>query len=813
MSTVRELDAEQLFRPCDPESLGIATTSDVGPDEKVIGQVRASEAVRFGLGIDQYGFNIYALGPAGTGKQYLVERFVREAADGEAVPDDTCYVHNFDEPHSPRVLRVPPGMGTQLRQDMQDLVNEIRSSLAQALDSEEYQTRRRVLEQQFEERHEKAFDELREKAKDRGFALLRTPVGLVFAPMQEDGEVMPPEEFQKLPEEERERLQGEIDDLQEEVQKILRQVPRWQREMHEQLRALNSEVADQAIGHLIDELSERYSEQAQVTEFLAGVRVDIIENAGELLRQDGSQEGEGTQPVPFTAPTEPAFLRRYQVNVLVDHGQSEHAPVVYEDNPTYSNLLGRVEHLSQLGALVTDFHLIRPGALHRANGGYLLMDARSLLTQPYAYEALKRSLKTGKVRIESLGQALSLVSTVSLEPEPVELDVKVVMLGEPLLYYLLCEYDPEFSELFKVAADFDTSMDRSEDNQRLYATLVARIVRKSDLRPFDAGAVARVIERAARRASDAEKLSCNTARLADLLREADYWAGQAGKDVVTAHEVQQAIDSYVFRSDRVRERTYEQILRNTIYIDTEGEHVGQINGLSVLQLGKFAFGQPSRITARVRMGKGDIINIEREVELSGPIHSKGVLILAGFLGARYAQDRPLSLSASLVFEQSYGGVDGDSASSAELYALLSAISGVPIRQSLAVTGSVNQHGLVQPIGGVNEKIEGFFDICNARGLTGEQGVLIPASNVKNLMLRQDVVEAVRDGKFHIYPVTTIDEGIELLTGVPAGERDEEGEFPDDTMNGYVEARLSELTELQRRAGSPEGGEEDETEGS
>jgi lon-related putative ATP-dependent protease len=807
LSTVNALDASQLHQYTDPSDLGCETTADLSHDAAVIGQERASQAVQFGIGIEQHGYNTYALGPTGTGKRFLVSKYLEEAAARRDVPDDTCYVHNFDESHESRVLRVPAGTGVKIRQDMESLVEDVRSSLSQALESEEYQTRRRVLEQKFEERPESAFEKLREQAKERRFALLRTPVGLVFAPMQDDDEVLPPEEFKKLPEDERERLQEEIDDLQGEVQKILRQVPRWQREMHVEVRALNREVTDQAIGHLFDDLREEYLELPQVTAFLDAVKADIIDHAGEFLRHEAPGEGDGAPPMPFGAPAEPAFLRRYQVNVLVDHEHSEHAPVVFEENPTYSNLLGRVEHLSQLGALITDFHLIRAGALHRANGGYLILDARSLLTQPYAWEALKRSLKTESVRIESLGQALSLVSTVSLEPEPVPLEVKVVMLGDAMLYYLLCEYDPEFSALFKVAADFDTSMDRTEDNQRLYAQLIAGIVGRSELRPFDAGAVARVIDNGARSSGDAEKLSSHTEGLADLLREADYWAGQAGLDMVTVTEVQQAIDAQIQRSDRLRESVQERILRDTVFIDTEGREVGQVNGLSVIQLGQFAFGQPSRITARVRMGKGDVVNIEREVELSGPIHSKGVLILTGFLGARYAADRPLSLSSSLVFEQSYGGVDGDSASSTELYALLSAISGVPLRQDLAVTGSVNQLGRVQPIGGVNEKIEGYFDICQARGLTGDQGVLIPAANVKNLMVRDDVVAAVEAGDFHVYPVTTIDEGIELLTGVPAGDRDAAGDYPEGTINALVEGRLAELTEKQRElTSSPEAKE-------
>jgi lon-related putative ATP-dependent protease len=803
--TVIPLDASVLYRRCDPADLDFETTADLDHDAAIVGQARATEAVRFGVGVGREGYNIFALGPTGAGKHFLVNHYVQEVAAGHPVPSDICYVHNFAEPHKSCVLQVPPGTGNRLKRDMTELVEELRTSLSRAFESEEYQNRRRVLEQKFEEEPEQAFEALRQKAKERKYALLRTPVGLVFAPLKGEDDVLPPDEFKALPEADRKRMEAEIEELQVEVQKILRQMPRWQRELHEQMRALHREVTESAIGHIIDATREQYAELPQVTTFLDAVHADILDHAADFLAQaqpqgeSGPQEGAptGVAATGFVPTGEPMPLRRYQVNVIVDHEGSPHAPVVYEDNPTYTNLVGRVEHIAQMGALVTDFTLIRAGALHRANGGYLILDARAVLLQPFSWDALKRSLRTRQVRIESLGQALSVISTVSLEPEPLPLDVKVVLVGEPQLYYLLYAYDPDFQQLFKVSADFDDRIPRTPDNQRLYARLVGSIARQAELRPFDRTAVARIVEHGARLADDAERLSIHADSLADLLKEADYWAGVGGHDVVSVAEVQHAIDAQMFRADRLRERSQEAILRDTIFIDTTGSQVGQINGLSVIDLGRFAFGRPSRITARVRLGKGEVVDIEREVELGGPIHSKGVLILSSFLGARYSADRPLSLSASLVFEQSYGGVEGDSASSAELYVLLSAISGVPIRQSLAVTGSVNQLGQVQPIGGVNEKIEGFFDICRARGLTGDQGVLIPASNVKHLMLRHDVVEACADGRFRIYPVTTIDQGIELLTGVPAGERDAAGGYPEGSINALVEARLTELAEKRQ----------------
>jgi len=800
VANVKPLEIEALYQRCDPEQFTFETTAELEDLAEIIGQPRAVEAVRFGIGIEREGYNIFALGPAGTGKHSLVRRFLEQRAATEPTPADWCYVNNFEQPHKPRALRLPPGTGTMLRGDMKQLVEELRNALSTAFESEEYRTRRQVIEEEFKERQEKAFVELQQRAQERGLALLRTPAGLVFAPLR-GGEVIQPDEFQKLPEVERKRLETEVEFLQQELQKILLQVPRWEREARAKVRELNHEVTNFAVGSLFDELLKKYATLTEVVDYLKGVQQDVIENVKDFLPAEEPSSPAFAEASALRALMGPPSLRRYQVNVIVDHSASTGAPVIYEDNPTYPNLTGRVEHIAQMGTLVTDFNLIKPGALHRANGGYLILDVRKVLQQPFAWEGLKRALQSHQIRIESLDQMLSLVSTVSLEPEPIPLDVKVALLGDRLLYYLLWSLDPDFGELFKVAADFSEEMDRSPEKQLLYAQLIGTLAREEKLRPFDRYAVARVIEQSSRMAGDAEKLTARMRGIIDLLREADYWAGEAGHDVVSAADVQRAIDAQTYRLDRLREQFQERIVRGTILIDTDGAQIGQVNGLSVIQLSDFAFGHPSRITARVRMGKGEVIDIEREVELGGPIHSKGVLILSGFLGARYAAEQPLSLSASLVFEQSYSGVEGDSASSAELYALLSAIARVPIKQSLAVTGSVNQNGQVQAIGGVNEKIEGFFDVCKARGLTGEQGVLIPASNVKHLMLRQDVVEAVAAGQFHIYPVETIDQGIEILTGIPAGERDEAGNYPEGSINYLVQARLAELAEKQAAFGA------------
>lgn len=807
MKHAEELAPKDLYRPCDGSEFGFKTTADLDDSDDVIGQSRAVEAVRFGVGIRAEGYNIFALGPAGTGKESLIRQFFRTAAAGRDVPSDWCYVNNFSQPHKPHAVRLPAGQGIEFVKAVDQLVDELQTALSTAFESEEYQNRRQEIQEEFQEEQEKSFEDLRKEAEDKGFALLRTPAGLGFAPVQE-GEVVDPEAYQKIDEKERAKLESSVSGLQEELQKILRRMPRLQHEVQERIRDLNRQMANLAVGGLIDDLRQRYQAEDKIVRYLNDFEEDVIEHVKDFLGTDQQQEGTNALASQISAavpdgPLGAPQLRRYRVNLLIDHSQSEASPVVDEDNPTYANLVGRVEHIPQMGALLTDFNLIKPGALHLANGGYLILDARKLLLQPYSWEGVKRALRSGQVHIESPGQAYGLLSTVSLEPEPIPLDVKVALVGDRELYYMLSSTDPEFDELFKVMADFETAMDRTETNQTAYAGVVARLVKSSGLRPFDRKAVGRVVEQASRMVEDTEKLSIRMRAVENLLKESDYWAGEKKRKVVTRQDVQQAIDAQIHRADRIHERMREAILRDTVYIQTEGEAVGQINGLSVIELGDFMFGRPSRITAQIRTGKGEVVDIEREVELGGPIHSKGVLILAGFLGARYGLKENLSLAASLVFEQSYGGIDGDSASSTELYALMSAIGDIPIRQSLAVTGSVNQHGEIQPVGGVNEKIEGFFEVCQARGLTGDQGVVLPASNVKNLMLRQDVIDAVKSKKFHIYPVATVDEGMALLAGKEAGEPDKEGSFPEDTFNGIIQARLADLAARQKAAEAKE----------
>ncbi len=783
------LPANRLYHHCDLGHLSFDSVAELPDLPGLVGQERAVEAVEFSIGIRRKGFNLFVLGPSGTGKHTLVQDLLRQKAATEPTPPDWCYINNFVDPHKPRRLMMPAGRARAFKEAMERLVADLRVGLPAAFERDDYRTRRDVLEQQFKKKTEDAFGELQHRAEKKNVTLIRTPMGLALAPTRE-GEVINPDVFRKLEESERKRITGDIEELQKELETTVRQIPDWEREHRDAVRALNREITAQTVSRPLAELRKAYAELPDVVAYLEAVERDILENADDFLTPArGAGEGEAPPPMAQLLQEPPTF-KRYQVNVMVDNGGRQGAPIIFEDQPTYQTLIGRIEHSARFGALVTDFTLVVPGAFHRANGGYLVLDAERLLANAFSYDSVKRVLRSGEIRVVSLEQLMSLVSTVSLEPEPIPLDVKVVLIGAPNFYYLLAELDADFKELFKVAADFNDAVERSAETSALYARIIASTVRREKLRALDRGAVARVIEHASRLSGDSEKLSTQMRSLIDLLQEADYVAGVAGKDVIATSEIDAAIDAQRRRGDRIYQRLQEEIGRNTIRIETAGERIGQVNGLAVMGIGGFAFGHPSRISARVRLGQGEVIDIEREVALGGPLHSKGVLILSGFLGGRFGKAGPLSLTASLVFEQSYGGVDGDSASSAELYALLSALSEVPIRQCFAVTGSVDQHGLVQAIGGVNEKIEGFFDVCRRRGFDSANGVLIPAANVKHLMLRQDVVEACAAGRFQVIPVESIDQGIEILTGVPAGEADLTGRYPEGSINQRIAVRLA-----------------------
>lgn len=783
------LAVKRLYRHCDSTQLDFKTTADLPDLEGIPGQERALEALEFGIGIRQPGYNLYILGPSGSGKHTVVEQYLRQQSRHEETPLDCCYVNNFKHPHSPWLIQLPPGQGPILQQDMQQLVEDLRSAIPTAFETDEYHARQAEIEGQLEQRVEQSFTALGKDATAHDTSLLRTPHGFSFAPNKK-GEVLNPKEYRLLTAKEKKRIEEVTAVLEEKLNTILRQQSQWQREARQEVKALNREVALSAAGHLIDDLKGKYKGHDRLQHYLDAVLEDAIEHLDEFRTDEESSDLLGLVEKPT--------FKRYQVNVLVDNRETEGAPVIYDDNPFYQNLLGRVEHKAQMGTLTTDFTLIKPGALHLANGGYLILDANKLLQQPFVWEGLKRALTSHELRIQSLADQYSMISTTSLEPEATPLKLKVVLVGERLLYYLLHEFDPEFAELFKVAADFEDHVDYDDTNIKLFAQLIATISRRENLAPFDKHAVARVIEHSARLVEDTQKLTTHLLSIADLLREADYWAGKAKQPTVSREHVQHAIDQQIHRADRIQQNIYDDIRRGNQLIDTQGEKVAQVNGLSIIELGEHAFGQPTRITATARLGEGDVVDIEREIELGGAIHSKGVFILANYIGARYAKNQPLSLHASLVFEQTYGGIDGDSASMAELCALLSALADVPIKQSLAITGSVNQLGEAQSIGGANEKIEGFYDVCKLLGFNQQQGALIPASNVQHLMLREDVRDSAKRGEFHIYAYAHVDQAIEILTGIPAGELDAEGEYPPGSINQRVTARLIELEDIRER---------------
>jgi lon-related putative ATP-dependent protease len=802
MKQIQSLSPDQLYQHATLNGLDFSTTRELDHDNyRFVGQERALISADFGIRIKQEGYNIYALGPEEVDKRSMLENLIEKEAGQQPVPDDWVYVCNFEDEQKPTALRLRAGDGVRFRDLMHRFAQDLPNVLTSVFESEEYQNRRQVIEEKVKEREHEDFAEIQKKAKEKGLSIIRTPMGYSVSPVK-DGEIMSMEQIKKMSEKGRRKLEKEVRDLQKELQKILRQIPEQQRKIRDEREELNREFTEYAVKGLIEDVRREFDYNKDVQSYLEAVRKDIINRAEDILNPGGGnpllQAVSGKPDSKTTDPADHPILWRYTVNVMVNNSRREGAPVIYEDHPIYNNLIGRIEHVSEMGALTTDFTYLKPGSLHKANGGYIILDALRLLTQPFAWDGLKRALMSGKLKVEAPGEMYGLFSTVTLEPDPIDLDIKVILVGSRLLYYILCAYDDDFQKLFKVEVDFDDEMDRNPETQKMYALMIAGMLEKHDLLPMNKNAVVRLIEHTSRMVSDREKLSTKTIDILKLLQEADYWSRKEGRLVIGLEDVETAIEQIRYRSGRIRDKYREQILRKTIFIDTEGEVTGQVNGLSVVSLGNLIFSHPTRISARVRVGKGEVINIEREVEMSGPIHSKGVLILSAFLGASYAIDRPLSLSASLVFEQAYGGVDGDSASSTELYALLSAIGDIPLKQSIAVTGSVNQHGEIQPIGGVNEKIEGFFEICKERGLSGGQGVMIPEANVQNLMLDADVVKAVEDGLFHIYAIRTVDEGMSLLSGLEMGERDDEGHYPEGTVNALVEMKLAKFASVQQQ---------------
>jgi predicted ATP-dependent protease len=790
------LPPSRLYRATDAAALDFATTDEMAPLPGLIHQPRAREAIGLGTCISQPGFNIFAIGDTADRVRDSVRLMLDEASLSVPAPSDWAYVYNFDDPRRPKALSMPAGRAPAFEKAVHDLIEELKAALPAVFESEDYQKRRGAVEQAIQAKGQAAFAALAEKAQAKNIAILRTPTGFTVAPMK-DGKIVPPDDFNAWTGEEQRAVRQAIESLEGDLEETLRSMPRLEKEQRDAVLELERETARFTLEHPVAPVRAAFADQQEVLAHIDALTKDLLENVHLFAaRQEASAD-----------PTRlDGALERFEVNVMVTQ-TGPNAPVVEELNPTLANLVGRVEYGQLQGALVTNFRLIKAGALHRANGGTLLLDARALLSEPYSFPALKRALTRREIVIEDVTRFMGLTTTVSLEPDPIPLNVKIVLFGDRMLYYLLSGADPDLGSHFKILADFDDEFERHSGNEMLLARMIGGIARDESLKPLDRDAVARVIEHAARIAEDQGRLTLRVELIRDLLTEVSHWTGIAGREVATRADVEHAIQQQIVRASRIRELGKSMILRDIALIDTAGTQVGQVNGLSVMAVGGYAFGKPTRITCSVRPGAGRIIDIEREVELGGPLHSKGVLILSGYLAARYGQDMPLSLNASLVFEQSYGGVDGDSASSTELYALLSALSGLPLRQEIAVTGSVNQHGVVQAIGGVNDKIEGYFDICVARGLSGHQGVMIPASNAQHLMLRADVIEACAAGKFAIFPIETIDQGIALLTGHPVGERGADGKYPEGSLNRSVVDRLEQFARARKEL-EPERDEPD-----
>lgn len=791
---VTELSYEEATRRLPQGLLKCRTSEELEPLGQIIGQERAVKALEFGLKIQQKGFNIYAAGQRGTGKRTALENFLKEIAKKKPTPPDWCYVNNFDDPLEPNAIGLPTGTGREFQKDMDLFAKDVKRALTQSFESEEYSKRKQEVIKSVQEKQKEISKELSGKAEKAGFVLRQTPVGVILIPII-NGKPATEEDLQRLPKDVQEEILKRREELQHEFRSFMMELRNLEKKAQSAVMQLNKEVADYALDPLLSELFEKYGVIDEIKEFLEDVKDDILSNFRLIIGEEREQD---SQLPPFLRQMAKDPTDRYKVNLIVDNSDLEGAPVEVEMNPTYQHLSGKIEKEARFGALTTDYTMIRGGSLHRANGGFLVVSVEDMLTKPFSWDCLKRALMNGKIEIEEAAERMGFLATKSLRPESISLNVKVILTGEPRLYHMLYMLDRDFKELFKVKAEFDTTMERNSENLRRYASFICTLCSKENLRHLNPSGIEAVVEYSSRLAADKEKLSTLFAKVSDIIREANFYAEEEKTEYIGREHIEKALEEKVFRSNLIQKKIEEMITRGTLLIDIEGEEAGQINGLSVINLGDYQFGRPTRVTAGIGVGKDGIIDIEREAEMGGPIHTKGVQILSGYLNDKYAEDKPLSLTARLVFEQSYSGVEGDSASSTELYALLSTLSGKPIKQYLAVTGSVNQKGDVQPIGGANEKIEGYYEVCKAKGLDGKQGVVIPESNVKNLMLKKEVVEAIREGRFHIYPVKTIQEGIEVLTGVEAGEKGTDGAYPEGTINNNVQKRLTEMAESARR---------------
>ena len=789
---MRILGADELYKCCDEGLLKFSTTEDLTPLEGTIGQARALNAIDFGLNLDSSGFNIFLLGENGTGRTSTIKAILgKKSLEGKA-PSDWCYVYNFKNPDGPMAVSLDPGMAAVFQRDMDELIRTLRSEIPKIFESKEYEKQRNKILEEYQKKQRSLFGGLEEETQSKGFSIRKTVSGLLIVPVRKSGEPLTEEEFEALDPGTKKKIEEIGKSLQEKLDDVGRAVREEEKLSKELLARLEREAALSSVRHLIEDFNKKYRANEKILNYLEDVKEDILEHLDDFKTQE---EQGGTPSLPFLKmpKAEPTFTR-YNVNVIVNNKDTRGTPCVYESNPTYYNLFGRIEHKFQYGVAVTDFSMIKTGSLHRANGGYIIIQALDLLRNLFAYDALKRSIQNKEIRIEDVWEQYRLISTTTLKPEAIPLDVKVVLIGSPHIYYLLYNLDEEYRELFKVKAEFDSRMDRTDENIRKYALFIALLCKEKGLLPVDKSGVARVVEFGSRLAGQQDKLSSKFSEVSDLLKESVYWAKKAGSDLIKAEHIERALNEKIYRNNRIEERLLELMADGTLIVDTSGARTGQVNGLAVLDLGDYSFGKPSRITARTYAGKAGVVNIERETKMSGKIHEKAMLILTNYLGGKYATKKPISLSASITFEQLYDMVEGDSATCAEFYALVSSIAGVPLKQAIAVTGSMDQNGSVQPIGGVNEKTEGFFELCKLRGLDGGHGVIIPSKNIKHLMLKKEVVDAVKEKKFFIYPIDTVEEGLEILTGMPAGEQKEDGTYPEGTINYLAMKRLTEISE-------------------
>jgi len=805
-----ELNTRELRYVCDPKTLGFQSTEEVEPLDQVIGQDRAVRSIDFGLTMRCFGYNIYAAGVPGTGKKSLIKSFVERIAREQPAPPDIFYVHNFTEPDYPFAIKASPGMGTQFKRDMDHLIGTLKDELPRAFQSEDYEKRKARIIEEFQRERQAFIETVQAEARKNEMLIKGTDTQVMTIPLV-NGQEVGPEAFEQLPPKVQEDIRRRQKNLGVSINNAYREIRQRQQSAQEKVHELDRRVALSVEGHVLTELRARYKSNKGILNYLKAVEEDVLEHLPEFLQPEGEAAADPLKMASATVRSDLRGADRYRVNIIVDNSKLTGAPVLVESNPTYKNLIGTLEREARMGTLYTDFTMIRPGSVLRANGGYLILDITDVLMSPFAWEALKRVLQNKEVKIEDVAEQFGYMATAGLRPQAVEVDLKVIVSGSADLYHLLYYGDEDFQKIFKIKADFDVMAPNSPDQIQMYARYISRLCREEGLKHFDRQAVAELIGHSARMVADKRRLTLRFSDVADLIRESSYWASQNGNRLVRKKDVQKMLEERAYRSNLLEERIQDMINERSIIIETSGEAVGQINGLSVYQIGNYSFGKPTRITARVSIGDQGVLNIEREAKLSGSIHDKGVLILSGYLHGRYAQQFPLALNASICFEQSYSGVDGDSASSTELYAVLSSLAGIPLKQSIAVTGSVDQMGTIQPIGGVNEKIEGFFETCRAKGLTGEQGVMIPRQNVENLMLKQEVIDAVKRGQFHIYAVESIDQGLEILTGKKAGRIKADASYPEGTVHHAVQNRLKGMAESVKRSKQKSGAKRQQSE--